>query len=77
MEPDAALPVAELGELGHRLPDGPFDLKNYLEEIERNLILQALDLCDQVVARAAERLGLRRTTLVEKLRKYAIQPGRE
>jgi sigma-54 specific flagellar transcriptional regulator A len=58
------------------LPEGPFDLKEYLEEIERHLILQALDVCDHVVARAAERLGLRRTTLVEKLRKYAIQPGR-
>ncbi|MBU2754392.1 sigma-54-dependent Fis family transcriptional regulator [Acidithiobacillus sp. CV18-2] len=76
-EPEESLPVAELAEEVHCLPDGPFDLKNYLEEIERNLILQALDLCDQVVARAAERLGLRRTTLVEKLRKYAIQPGRE
>ncbi|MEY2341109.1 sigma-54 interaction domain-containing protein [Acidithiobacillus sp. IBUN Pt1247-S3] len=70
-------PDEEAVGVSHYLPDGPFDLKNYLEDIERKLILQALELCDQVVARAAERLGLRRTTLVEKLRKYAIQPGRE
>ncbi len=59
------------------LPDGPFDLKTYLEEIEKDLLLQALALCDQVVARAAERLGLRRTTMVEKLKKYGLSNIRE
>ncbi len=59
------------------LPDGPFDLKHYLEELERGFLLEALEVCDHVVSRAADRLGLRRTTLVEKLRKYAIQPERD
>jgi sigma-54 dependent transcriptional regulator, flagellar regulatory protein len=48
------------------------DLKTHLEQIEYSLILQALDETNGVVARAAELLKLRRTTLVEKLRKYDI-----
>ena len=45
-------------------------------EVEKEFLLRALDECDQVVARAAERLGLRRTTMVEKLKKYSLLPGR-
>lgn len=59
------------------LPDGPFDLKLHLEEIEKDLLLQAMVACNQVVAHAAQRLGLRRTTLVEKLKKYAMINLRE
>ncbi|MHB0887420.1 sigma-54 interaction domain-containing protein [Acidithiobacillus sp.] len=59
------------------LPAGPFDLKLYLEGIEQALIAQAMAESDQVVARAAQRLGLRRTTLVEKLKKYAGDERRE
>ncbi len=47
-----------------------------MEAVEKEFLLRALDECDQVVARAAERLGLRRTTMVEKLKKYALLPGR-
>jgi sigma-54 specific flagellar transcriptional regulator A len=36
------------------------------------LIQQALDDANGVVARAAEKLSIRRTTLVEKMRKYNI-----
>ena len=53
------------------LIDG-IDLKSHLEHIERSLIEQALDVDKGVVARAAERLQIRRTTLVEKMRKYGI-----
>ena len=59
------------------LPDEPFDLKQHLEDIEKDLLLQAMTACDQVVARAAQRLGLRRTTLVEKLKKYSLASLRE
>ncbi|MEY2336167.1 helix-turn-helix domain-containing protein, partial [Acidithiobacillus ferrianus] len=38
---------------------------------------QAMVACNQVVAHAAQRLGLRRTTLVEKLKKYAMINLRE
>jgi sigma-54 specific flagellar transcriptional regulator A len=55
------------------LPVNGIDLKEYLTNLERNLIQQALDDCSGVVARAAERLQIRRTTLVEKMRKYELQ----
>jgi sigma-54 specific flagellar transcriptional regulator A len=35
-------------------------------------MVQALEQCDWVVARAAKMLNLQRTTLVEKMRKYEI-----
>ena len=41
--------------------------------MECSLIKQALDEADGVVAHAAKRLNMRRTTLVEKLRKYGLQ----
>lgn len=56
-----------------QLPVNGLDLKDYLDTLERNLICQALDDCNGVVARAAEKLRIRRTTLVEKMRKYQIQ----
>ncbi len=55
------------------LPLNGLNLKEHIEEIEKALIEQALDDEDGVVARAAEKLQLRRTTLVEKMKKYSIQ----
>ncbi len=55
------------------LPVNGIDLKDYLNRLERSLIRQALDDTDSVVARAADRLHIRRTTLVEKMRKYGLQ----
>ena len=58
------------------LPVHGIDLKEYLTNLERNLIQQALDDAGGVVARAAEKLKTRRTTLVEKMRKYGmLRPG--
>jgi sigma-54 specific flagellar transcriptional regulator A len=54
------------------LPINGIDLKDYLATLERSLIQQALDESSGVVARAAERLRIRRTTLVEKVRKYGL-----
>lgn len=54
------------------LPSEGLDLREYLAEMEQDLIQQALDAEDGVVARAAERLNVRRTTLVEKMRKYGM-----
>jgi sigma-54 specific flagellar transcriptional regulator A len=54
------------------LPSEGLDLKDYLGNLERGLIQQALDDASGVVARAAERLRIRRTTLVEKMRKYGM-----
>jgi sigma-54 specific flagellar transcriptional regulator A len=57
-------------------PEG-IDLKEHLVKTELTLISQALNESDWVVARAANYLNMRRTTLVEKMRKYGlIRPER-
>lgn len=48
------------------------DLKEHLVKTELALISQALDEADWVVAHAANYLNMRRTTLVEKMRKYGL-----
>jgi sigma-54 specific flagellar transcriptional regulator A len=55
-----------------RLPEQGIDLKEYMAMMEGDLIRQALIECNGVVAHAAKRLNMRRTTLVEKLRKYPL-----
>jgi len=54
------------------LPEHGLDLKEFLAELEISLITQALERHEYVVARAADLLCLRRTTLVEKMRKYNL-----
>lgn len=56
-----------------RLPRDGLDLKEHLSNLEVGYIRQALDDANGIVAQAAKRLGMRRTTLVEKLRKYGLQ----
>jgi len=85
----APIPVAELAAAGiadeeqrsiaqtPRLPSEGIDLKAHLANLEMDLIKQALDECDGIVAHAAKRLNMRRTTLVEKLRKYGLQRSQE
>ena len=65
VESDIALPSGEL-------PMDGVNLKEYLSELEISMITQALDQTEWVVARSADLLGMRRTTLVEKMRKYNI-----
>ena len=59
------------------LPEDGLDLKEHLSSLEADLIRQALDESNGVVAHAAKRLKMRRTTLVEKLRKYGLHRGEE
>ncbi len=54
------------------LPEEGIDLRAVLEGLEVRLIQQALARNDGVVAQAARLLGVRRTTLVEKMRKYGL-----
>ena len=54
------------------LPEQGIDLREHLLSIERRLIEQALERANGTVAQAARLLNLRRTTLVEKLRKLGI-----
>jgi sigma-54 specific flagellar transcriptional regulator A len=70
-EADAALNPHLTDELLQQIPAG-FDLRQYLEQLEQRLIVRAMELSGGTVAQAARVLGLRRTTLVEKLRKYAM-----
>jgi sigma-54 specific flagellar transcriptional regulator A len=58
---------------GARLPPGGMDLRAHVAAIEESLIRQALERSHGIVAQAARLLGLRRTTLVEKLRKFDIR----
>lgn len=60
-----------------QLPPGGIDLKQHLSQLEYSMIKQALDDAGGVVAHAASLLGMRRTTLVEKLRKYGHKTGAE
>ncbi len=56
-----------------RLPSEGLDLKEHLNKLESMLIIQALDDAGGIVAHAARRLRLGRTTLVEKMRKLGIR----
>ena len=74
---DSGMPSSILGLVGldapALLPVNGIDLKDYLSNLEKQLIQQALDEAGGVVARAAEKLRIRRTTLVEKVRKYGLR----
>nr|WP_207280587.1 sigma-54 dependent transcriptional regulator [Thiocystis violacea] len=55
------------------LPPEGVEMREYLNDLERRMILAALEQNDHVVARAARRLGMRRTTLVERMRKFGLE----
>jgi sigma-54 specific flagellar transcriptional regulator A len=57
------------------LPEDGLDLRDHLLTIERQLIEQALQRSRGTVAKAARLLNLRRTTLVEKMRKLGMTQG--
>ncbi|MGH8749916.1 MAG: sigma-54 interaction domain-containing protein [Burkholderiales bacterium] len=57
------------------LPEEGLDLRAHLLGIERGLIEQALQRSGGTVAHAARLLNLRRTTLVEKMRKLGMPAG--
>ncbi|MDO9372644.1 MAG: sigma-54 dependent transcriptional regulator [Gammaproteobacteria bacterium] len=55
-----------------RLPRSGIDLKEHMQTLEATLIQQALEESSGVVAHAANLLKMRRTTLVEKMRKLGL-----
>jgi sigma-54 specific flagellar transcriptional regulator A len=55
------------------LPTEGIPFKTYIENIEIALIRRALAEANGVVAHAAQRLQIRRTTLAEKMKRYGIQ----
>jgi len=66
----AELPLAEAVP---QLPDTGLNLREYMLSVEASLIHQALERSQGVISHAAHLLSMRRTTLVEKLRKYGIE----
>jgi sigma-54 specific flagellar transcriptional regulator A len=75
VEDEAVLPASMWNceqESPTRLPENGVDLRAHLTLIERSLISQALQRSGGTVAHAARLLSLRRTTLVEKLRKLGM-----
>jgi sigma-54 dependent transcriptional regulator, flagellar regulatory protein len=50
----------------------PINLKELLETMELERIQMALDMADGVISEAARMLMLKRTTLIEKMRKYGV-----
>jgi DNA-binding NtrC family response regulator len=62
----ATMPGLELGEVGK------LGLTETVADIERRLILMALRQCNDNQARAAQKLGIPRTTLRDKMAKYNI-----
>lgn len=54
------------------LKDKNMGLKDFLDTVEERLLLEALDMADGVKNQAAEILNMKRTTLIEKLKKKKI-----
>ena len=73
----AAGMAGEGGGSAGTLPEMGIDLRAHLLAIERRLVSQALERAGGVVAHAARLLNLRRTTLVEKLRKLGLLSGED
>ncbi|POP53747.1 sigma-54-dependent Fis family transcriptional regulator [Zhongshania marina] len=55
------------------LPVSGIDMKAYFQILERQWIAEALEAHAGVISKAATHLGLRRTTLIEKMRKLDIK----
>ena len=68
----SARPPTELNNVSAALQLSQENLKDYLQGLEEDLIQQAYKASNGVVAKAAKLLNMRRTTLVEKIRKYDI-----
>jgi len=66
----ACMPITATG---MALPAEGVDLNAVLNDMEKGLILQALERSAGVKKKAAELLGLNRTTLLEKLKKKGIE----
>jgi DNA-binding NtrC family response regulator len=58
------------------LPEQGVNMNGLVEEIEKSLIQQAIQKSKGVKSKAAELLGLKRTTLLEKMKKFEIDLNR-
>ena len=64
--------VISLAQGGEDFPDQGVKLKQYLLNIEKAIIQQALEKANGNVSQAARLLSLQRTTLIEKINKYGL-----
>ena len=77
-EPPAPIMEASASSRGFGWPsikdmrDKEMGLKDFLDTIEERLLLEALDMAEGVKNQAAEILNMKRTTLIEKLKKKKI-----
>ena len=80
-EADLPPDVQEAGEAlpsrDFQLPEEGIDFQRYVSDIERELIVQSLARTGGNKGRAAQLLNLKRTTLVEKLKRLGQLPGEQ
>lgn len=62
-----------IGQHGKKKSGEAIDLKNMVQQFEQDKINEALIMSDGVITEAARLLGLKRTTLIEKMRKYGLE----
>jgi DNA-binding NtrC family response regulator len=53
------------------------NLNKIVEAVERHYIQKALDSCNGVKSEAARLLGLKRTTLLARIKRLGIEEGQE
>jgi DNA-binding NtrC family response regulator len=66
---------ASIAPIGVTLPEEGFDLPGYIDRLERDVIARALDKTGGNKGAAAKLLNLKRTTLVEKLKRMERAGG--
>ena len=77
--PDLVAPFPVQGRQGFSWPtladmkEKNMDLRSFIESIEERLLVEALGLAEGVKNQAAEVLGIKRTTLIEKLKKRNLE----
>jgi len=62
----------ECGTTSLELPEAGFDYNAAVTQFEKDLLMKALEISGGVKNKAAKLLGLNRTTLVEKLKRFHL-----
>lgn len=55
----------------------PINLKDFLVHLERDILIGALRECFFINTHAARLLGIRRTTLIEKMRRHGLKLNKQ
>ena len=73
LPPDIGNVHAEQTSSAPQVTEAGIDMPQTIAEIEKEMILQALNLGNGVKAKAASLLGINRTTLVEKIKRLNVE----